>query len=55
MDNFEKNVEQAELNKQAWVIQERILAKQTIHFSTSHAYWECGEGVYCENLTMMKR
>jgi hypothetical protein len=55
MDDFEKDVEQAELNKRAWVMQERVLAKRTIHFSANQTYWECGEGVYCENLTKMKR
>jgi hypothetical protein len=55
MDDFEKDVEQAELNKRAWVMQERVLAKRTIHFTANQTYWECGEGVHCENLTMMQR
>ena len=55
MDDFEKDVEEAELNKRAWVMQERVLAKRTIHFSANQTYWECGEGVYCENLTKMER
>ena len=54
MDDFEKDVEQVELNKRAWVMQERVLAKRTIHFSANQTYWECGEGVHCENLTIMK-
>jgi hypothetical protein len=55
MDDFENDVEEAELNKRAWVMQERVLAKRIIHFSANQTYWECGAGVYCENLTMMKR
>lgn len=55
MDDFEKDVEQAGLNKRAWVMQERVLAKRTIHFSANQTYWECGEGVHCENLTKMQR
>jgi hypothetical protein len=55
MDDFEKDVQEAELNKRAWVMQERVLAKRTIHFSANQTYWECGEGVHCENLTKMKR
>jgi hypothetical protein len=55
MDDFENDVEQAELNKRAWVMQERVLAKRTIHFGANQTYWECGEGVFCENLTIMKR
>jgi hypothetical protein len=55
IDDFEKDVEQAELNNRAWVMQERVLAKRTIHFSANQTYWECGEGVHCENLTKIKR
>jgi hypothetical protein len=55
MDDFENDVEEAELNNRAWVMQERVLAKRTIHFSDNQTYWECGEGVHCENLTKMKR
>ncbi|RII05132.1 Heterokaryon incompatibility [Alternaria sp. MG1] len=54
MDDFENDVEEAELNNRAWVMQERVLAKRTIHFSDNQTYWECGEGVYCENLTKME-
>ena len=54
MDDFENDVEQAGLNKRAWVMQERVLAKRTIHFSANQTYWECGEGVHCENLTKMR-
>jgi hypothetical protein len=55
VDDFEKDVQEAELNKRAWVMQERVLAKRTIHFSANQTYWECGEGVHCENLTKMER
>jgi hypothetical protein len=55
MDDFEKDVQEAELNNRAWVMQERVLAKRTIHFSANQTYWECGEGVHCETLTKMKR
>jgi hypothetical protein len=55
MDDFGKDVEEAELNNRAWVMQERVLAKRTIHFSANQTYLECGEGVHCENLTKMER
>jgi hypothetical protein len=54
MDDFDNDVEQAHLNTRAWVMQERILARRTIHFSANQTYWECGEGVYCENLTRLR-
>ena len=55
MDDFDNDVEKARLNTRAWVMQERILSRRTIHFSAKQIYWECGEGIYCENLTRLKR
>jgi hypothetical protein len=55
IDDFDKDVEEAQLNTRAWVMQERVLARRTIHFSNTQTYWECGHGVYCENLTRMER
>jgi hypothetical protein len=55
MDNFENDVEKAQINMRAWVMQERVLARRTIHFSANQTYWECGEGVYCENLTRLRK
>ena len=55
MDDFDNDVEKARLNTRAWVMQERVLSRRTIHFSNNQTYWECGEGVYCENLTRLKR
>ena len=36
-------------------LQERALSRRTIHFTTKHTYWECGEGVFCENLNALQR
>jgi hypothetical protein len=55
MDNFNNDVEKARLNTRAWVMQERVLSRRTIHFSNNQTYWECGKGVYCENLTRLER
>ena len=52
-DDFESDVERAELNTRAWVMQERILSPRTIHFSANLMYWECGAGIFCENFTTM--
>ncbi|KAH8788006.1 hypothetical protein F5883DRAFT_531251 [Diaporthe sp. PMI_573] len=53
MDDFEKDVLDAPLNKRGWVFQERALARRTIYFTDSQTYWECGRGVRCETLTKM--
>lgn len=54
-DNFELDVDKAELNTRAWVMQERVLSRRTIHFSANQMYWDCGEGVRCESLTKIDR
>lgn len=53
--DFDIEVDDAQLNKRAWVMQERFLSCRTIHFGANQMYWECGEGVYCEDLTQLKR
>ena len=35
VDDFETDVEQAELNKRACFLQERVLSKRTLHFSAN--------------------
>jgi hypothetical protein len=52
--DFDSEVEGALLNTRAWVMQERLLYCRTIHFGGSQMYWECGKGVYCEDLTQLK-
>lgn len=52
--DFEADVNEAELNTRAWVVQERYLSRRIIHFSASQLYWECGEGVCCGNLIHMQ-
>ncbi|KAH9205286.1 hypothetical protein DL95DRAFT_348558, partial [Leptodontidium sp. 2 PMI_412] len=54
IDDFSKDVEQGELNKRGWVLQERALSRRTIYFTGKQTYWECGEGVRCETLTKTK-
>jgi hypothetical protein len=51
--DFNNDVEKARLNTRTWVMQERVLSGRTIHFSANQTYFECGEGVFCENLTRM--
>ncbi|KAF4632725.1 hypothetical protein G7Y89_g5397 [Cudoniella acicularis] len=54
IDNFRRDVEEGELSKRGWVLQERALARRTIHFTETQTYFECGCGVRCETLTRMR-
>ncbi|OBS15024.1 hypothetical protein FPOA_14046 [Fusarium poae] len=51
--DFDTDVERAELNSRAWVVQERFLSCRTIHFGAHQMYWECGKEVYCEDMTRL--
>lgn len=55
IDDFRLDVDEGELSKRAWVLQERALSRRTIYFSGRQSYWECGQGVRCETLTKMKK
>jgi Heterokaryon incompatibility protein (HET) len=52
--DFSKDVDEGPLNRRAWVLQERVLSRRTIHFSANQTYWECGKNVLCENFTKLK-
>ena len=55
VNNFENDVDEGPINQRAWVLQERVLSRRTIHFTERHIYWECGQGVWCENLKKLQR
>lgn len=44
-------VDDAPLNKRAWVLQERSLSRRIVHFTTDRLYWECQEAILEEGLT----
>lgn len=51
--DFEQDVNQSHSNKRTWVLQERVLSCRTIHFTSEHVYWECGEFARCDNYTKL--
>ncbi|KAH8900662.1 HET-domain-containing protein [Thozetella sp. PMI_491] len=44
--SFEQDVEKGELSSRAWILQERALARRTIHFTPGQTYWECGAVIW---------
>jgi len=52
--DYTEDIDAACLNRRAWVLQERVLSRRTIHFTKSLTYWECGKRVRCENFTKLK-
>ncbi|KAJ8129324.1 hypothetical protein O1611_g4308 [Lasiodiplodia mahajangana] len=54
IDDFQTDVENSILNTRAWVLQERVLSRRTIHFTSTQMYWECGKGVHCESLAQLR-
>ncbi|KAF2641854.1 HET-domain-containing protein [Massarina eburnea CBS 473.64] len=53
IDDFKRDVEEAELSTRGWVFQERALSRRVLHFTDTQMYWECGKGVRCETMMRM--
>lgn len=53
--DFDKDVNEADLNKRAWVMQERFLSSRTIHFCKDQIYMECGEKIHAGNKICLSR
>ncbi|VUC29825.1 unnamed protein product [Clonostachys rosea] len=54
IDDFDSHVQRGLLNSRGWVLQERALARRTLHFTSTQIYWECGETIHCETLAQLK-
>jgi hypothetical protein len=51
----ESDVTNSNLSKRGWVLQERFLASQCVHFTTGQIYLESAEGILCEDGSMLGR
>jgi hypothetical protein len=41
-------LEKGPLNARGWVVQERLLSRANLHFTSIQVYWECSESLACE-------
>ena len=48
-DLWAHSVELSPLSKRAWVLQERLLAPRTLHYTKTQLFWECRESKACES------
>ncbi|EPE24535.1 hypothetical protein GLAREA_08387 [Glarea lozoyensis ATCC 20868] len=46
--NIRMSLRDTQLAKRCWVVQERILARRTLHFTRTQLFWECHEKDLCE-------
>ncbi|KAH7020304.1 heterokaryon incompatibility protein-domain-containing protein [Ilyonectria destructans] len=49
-DYFTQQIDDAQLNRRAWVAQERLLSPRIIHFTSDQVIWDCAELTACESL-----
>lgn len=47
-DRFAGHVENAPLNKRAWVLQKRIMSRRIMHFTGHERHWECREASWSQ-------
>ena len=47
-DVWKQEVDDAPLNRRAWVMQERFLSPRSLHFGTKQLFWECRKSEACE-------
>ncbi|KAF8867380.1 HET-domain-containing protein [Acephala macrosclerotiorum] len=46
--SWAKNVGGSQLLSRAWVVQERVLSRCNLHFTSTQLFWECSKGTSCE-------
>jgi hypothetical protein len=46
---YDRCVQSQPLVKRAWALQERLLARRTLHFSKTEIFWECKNKLACES------
>jgi hypothetical protein len=55
VERYEDEVAASRLSARGWIIQETILSRRIIHFGLSQTYFQCGDGVWCEDFARKHR
>jgi hypothetical protein len=45
---WEREIDQAPLNRRAWVVQERLVSPRILHYASEQVLWDCYESMACE-------
>ncbi|EPE33651.1 Ankyrin repeat-containing protein [Glarea lozoyensis ATCC 20868] len=46
--SFREDVNQSHLSNRGWILQERLMARRSLHFGASQVYWECPSMIVSE-------
>lgn len=46
---YERSLAKMPLAKRGWALQERVLPRRTLHFTSTEVYWECLQKTACES------
>jgi hypothetical protein len=55
VESYEDDIANSRLSTRGWIMQEAILSRRIIHFGLSQTYFQCGDGVWCEDFTRKQR
>jgi len=55
IDDFDQDVLAGPMHQRAWAFQERVFARRTVFYGQKQMYFECGGGIRCETLSLIRK